>query len=63
MLKSGEKDKSKRKKFHLIKEPIEVFEKFKHFFTTALILIYYNPAQKTIVESNISSFIILVIIL
>ena len=62
MLKGGEKDKFKRKKFVLTKKVKEVFEELKRLFTTALILVYYNPARRIMVESNVSSFAILAVI-
>lgn len=44
MLKSKEKSKLKRKKFVLTKEAKKTFEELKRLFTTAPILIHYDPA-------------------
>ena len=62
MLKNGKKSKFKGNKFILTKEIKEAFEELKQFFTTISILVYYNPAWRIIVESNISSFVILAVI-
>ena len=62
ILKDREKGKFKGKKFVLTKETKEAFEKLKRLFTTALILVYYNPAWRIIVESDASSFAILAVI-
>ena len=62
MLKGGEKRKFKGKKFIFTKEAKEIFEELKRLFTTVPILIYYNLARKIMVESNVSSFAISVVI-
>ena len=62
MLKGREKSKFKRKKFILMKEAKEAFEELKRLFTTAPILVHYDPAQRIIVESNVSSFAISAVI-
>ena len=62
MLKSRKKGKFKRKKFVLTKEAKKAFKEFKWLFTTASILVYYNPAWRIMVESDASSFAILVVI-
>ena len=62
ILKSREKGKFKGKKLVLTKETKEAFEELKQFFTTALILVHYDPAQRIMVESDASSFAISVVI-
>ena len=62
MLKSGEKGKFKGKKFVLTKKAKEVFEELKQLFTTASILVHYNPARRIMVEFNAFSFAILAVI-
>ena len=49
MLKSGEKGKFKRKKFVLTKKAKEVFEELKQFFTTAPILVHYDPVWRIMI--------------
>ena len=44
MLKGREKSKFKGKKFIFTKKVKETFEELKRLFTTALILVYYDPA-------------------
>ena len=62
MLKGREIGKFKGKKFNLTKEAKKAFEKLKRLFTTALILVHYNPARKIIMEFDTFSFTILVVI-
>ena len=62
MLKVGEKSKFKGEKFVLMKKAKEAFKEPKQLFTTMPILVYYDPARRIMVESNMSSFAISAVI-
>ena len=54
MLKGGEKGKFKEMKFEMTPEAIKFFEELKNCFQTALMLVYFDPTRRFMLETNTS---------
>ena len=55
MLKGGEKSKFKEIKFEMTPKAIKLFEELKRCFQTALMLIYFDPTRRSMLETDASS--------